>query len=146
MGCDIHLVVEIKLDGKWIGFNQLNVPRNYSLFCRMAGVRKRTLIERGDNIEPISEPRGFPHDASELSKLLWEEYRPDGHSQSWLSSSEIKDLIKWVEEQGWKPEEGFRWSAEYFGCLFGNPIERFKPFHIDHGNIEDFRFLFWFDN
>jgi len=58
MGCDIHVHVEYKADGKWYHYNHPNVGRNYELFAKMAGVRDQ------GNIGPIVQPRGLPDDVS----------------------------------------------------------------------------------
>ena len=113
MGCDIHLAVEVRTDGRW----QRVLPppeardpwyveeaalgktwaialvdktwysdRNYELFSILAGVR--------GNQEPIDEPRGLPGDMSPEVAAL-QGYMPDDislgdHSHSWLTLAELQ--------------------------------------------------------
>lgn len=135
MGCDIHAHSELKINGKWHHMSELDIDRNYMLFTKMAGVRNY------DAEIPISEARGIPKDVSELTKFLCDDYGSDGHSHSWLSSKEIKELIIWAEKE-------LKWdafdSSNQFGYLCGNGYDDWKPGDIK--GLEDFRFVFWFDN
>ena len=135
MGCDIHAHSELKINGKWHHLSEMRIDRCYDLFSKMADVRNY------DGIEPISKPRGLPDDCSELTKFISDEYGTDGHSHSWLSSEEVIDLIKWARKK-------FDWDcfedSKQFGYLFGNGFDDYE-----HGRIkglDDFRFVFWFDN
>lgn len=61
MGCDIHCYIEYKPTGydRWFSFGgRINPGRNYALFAKMAGVRNY------DEVIPVSQPKGFPNDAS----------------------------------------------------------------------------------
>jgi hypothetical protein len=44
-------------------------------------------------IYPIAKPRGVPLDSSDLYNLRVDQYGPDGHSFSWVSFDEMKDLL-----------------------------------------------------
>jgi hypothetical protein len=83
MGCDIHATIEAKKNKElreWITVNQnVNIPRSYSLFYALAGVRSRE-----EEIVIISKPRGVPFDASEGFKEEHNFWGSDGHSHSWL--------------------------------------------------------------
>ena len=60
MGCDIHLITEIRKDGKWQfvkEFPDSMTGRNYSLFAFLAGVRNYF------NFDGF-EPKGLPEDIS----------------------------------------------------------------------------------
>lgn len=39
MGCDIHLHQEVKINGEWHHYRLAEMPRNYEVFEKMAGVR-----------------------------------------------------------------------------------------------------------
>ena len=102
MGCDIHLYIEVRKDGKWTsadrwtrdtyappGVERMTVDydhnwftdRNYELFAILAGVRGEAA--------PIAEPKGFPEDASELLKI---EYAEGGdHTPTWYTLRELMD-------------------------------------------------------
>ncbi|GAI60500.1 unnamed protein product, partial [marine sediment metagenome] len=87
MGCDIHLFVEKRVGGNWVPADKwvpdkesedkdaLMVPygnryydgRNYHLFAILADVRNNfgfAGIDRGDQFNPISDPRGLPQDVT----------------------------------------------------------------------------------
>lgn len=111
MGCDIHLHTEVKINGAWHHYSCPNVDRNYDLFARMAGVR-------GD-IDPISEPRGIPKDATFLTKFACNHRGIDGHSHSWLNAEEIFILYF---EFGRMLDECYHPA---FGYFFGNDWDVF---------------------
>jgi hypothetical protein len=148
MGCDIHLFTEVKINSKWYCHAVCEVQRDYDLFYKMAGVRGRD-----NDTVPISLPKGLPDDISDVTKAYADYWDGDGHSYSWLNSNEILELEKWVEceieERRNKSREPlpYDYPEKRWGYLFGNPwgdfinSERFDP-----ENIEDIRFVFWFDN
>lgn len=141
MGCDIHLYVEVRKNGKWEsadkwqmskwGGGYLNVEpedqfyseSNYELFAVLAGVRNRY------GITPIADPRGLPVDinkqlADYASRFL-------EHTPSWLTVRELMahdwtqivtisghiELPKYVE---WKvrqfKDQPDSWCAGYAGA------------------------------
>ena len=141
MGCDIHLHTEVKVNGRWEHWGNPSVDRSYGLFEKMAGVR-------GDVANAISPPKGLPKDVTIPTEMDRESWNGDGHSPSYLTAKEIEhQLYPWFETI--RKEANFGgFSREYFpetyfGYLFGNGwnMENAK----EH-NIEDFRFVFWFDN
>lgn len=89
MGCDIHCCWETYRNGAWTsedewdeyGFprDEILSKRNYYLFGLLAGVRR-------DNLEPISEPRGFPANMSPQG-TTWASYVE--HTPSWLTLDEL---------------------------------------------------------
>ena len=134
MGCDIHLHTEIKFKGKWHSYSKPKVKRSYGLFSKMANVRN------GGLVEPISRPKGLPEDVTELTKYCSDHTGTDGHSHSWLSSGEVSDLCLWIKEEGFTP-------SEFFQYLFGNGWGEFYNYKEGYPkDLEDFRFVFWFDN
>lgn len=104
--------------------------RNYNLFTALAGVRSFEF----DNAPPIiSEPKGFPKDASPQVKSENKRWKGDGHSHSWLTLSEIK---------------AFDWSAygetcDEFRIVTVGKLEKAKS---HYNTDEEIRIVFWFDN
>jgi hypothetical protein len=107
MGCDIHLYVEKKRNGKWVpaqGFMDvgnedglLDVPypdkqlddRDYLLFGFIAGVR--------DDTNQHFEPKGFPKDASKEVKAVFKSWGTDAHTPSYLTLEELQS-VDWKNE------------------------------------------------
>ena len=91
MGCDIHMIAQIKTDGAWKTLAPVNINRNYVLFSLLADVRNT-----GD-IMPIDCARGLPGDLnSTIDPDAYDDFSEhiDGHwlgdhSISWLSYSEL---------------------------------------------------------
>lgn len=111
MGTDIHPYIERRINGKWTLLNpqperfpkDYDEPRiharNYDVFAILADVRNGAGfagVKTGEGFNPISKPRGLPHD---LSEELKREYDPNDdsanylgdHSFSWLIFREIFD-------------------------------------------------------
>ena len=62
MGCDIHAFIDFNKPGEdWCQCfsDELSLDRDYAVFAKLAGVRNH-----GDEIVPISEPRGLPQNVS----------------------------------------------------------------------------------
>ena len=132
MGCDIHLHTEVKINGGWYHYSCPNVPRNYRMFEKMAGVR-------GDVAEAIVAPKGLPESSTFLTRLSHGLMDLDAHTASWLSWDEIKELYEWLKPYTWQ-----NYPDDFFGRCFGNG---WNYDHEDSGvDIEDLRFVFWFDN
>lgn len=132
MGCDIHLHQEVKVSGKWEHYGCPSIDRSYDLFGKMAGVR-------GDG-PPVAPVRGLPKDITDITRMSAVMYGSDGHTHSWLNADEIAELEKWLEER-----QGSRFNRP-FGYLFGNGWGDFKESPGDYPQeIEDIRFVFWFD-
>ena len=84
MGCDIHLYVEHKLDGKWAPVSgEFYDQRNYSLFAILANVRN------GADFKPITKYRGLPSDVSKVVLQKSESWDLDAHNHNWLLLSEL---------------------------------------------------------
>lgn len=137
MGCDIHFVVEKKIDGEWIGIMR-KYPRagfvgdrDYEFFTEVAGVRGRS--------DTAKYPRFLPEGISKLSLNEIISYGTDGHSHSWLPIKEFSEIALRVnpdkfpnpydKEQPWEK-------------LFGGPIF----LNTSEDKIEDYRIVFWFDS
>ncbi len=105
MGTDIHMRVEVRVDGKWQEANANPYRnRNYDVFAVLAGVRNGSGFagcDTGDPVTPISEPRGLPEDDSAKPykdpPFGWSSEADDpyyysclgDHSFSWLTLEEI---------------------------------------------------------
>src|SRR5690606_4278241 len=127
---------------------EAKVKRNYALFAKMANVRNSA----ENPIEPISNPKGLPEDATELTKLHSEKYGTDGHSHSWLNAKEISELHKWIRDgknpKEWFGEDSWRWEHENMPYFMGNHLNVFVdyPEDLEGCGIEDVRYVFFFDN
>ena len=144
MGCDIHLHVEIKVNGKWHHYSHPHIMRNYQVFCMMAGVRQ---YGEDDEPKPISPPRGLPNDATFTTQFDSDHWDTDGHSHSWLTDAEAGRVQEWYEER-FKPKVS---EGPLFGYLFGNYIDSYLKYAEDGKSLfemgyECARVCFWFDN
>ena len=100
MGCDIHDLIQIKKDGKWVNSDFLGYRhRDYKTFAVIAGVRNRY------SITPISLPRGLPPiekdvAVSEIERILkldpkienFEDSELGDHSFSFLLAKELLEF------------------------------------------------------
>lgn len=106
MGCDIHPIVQRRVNGAWENvplpldasygdYNDSIGGRNYSLFAILAGVRMKYQSWADESLPshtPISEPRGLPNDYE--WNLDWRDDNEDDlgdHSQSWLTLKELEE-------------------------------------------------------
>lgn len=108
MGVDIHIRAEVRKNGKWELVEEpvfksnwdgrLTVKpfdgRDYKLFSVLANVRNSNKGEVG-HIVPISQPKGWPEDASEGFKQIWFYSDDDDDdclfAKSYLTLKEILD-------------------------------------------------------
>lgn len=142
MGCDIHLHIELKIDGEWHHYSAPSVDRSYPLFQLMADVRGAW-----EELKPVSKPKGLPNDITKITELC--SRRDNYHDHSWLSAEEITILYeRW---QAWQISEGRKqWDNDLdlpgkFSYFEGNSWIHFRPGENLKG-VEDIRFVFWFDN
>jgi hypothetical protein len=195
MGCDIHLFTErkrnINNEEKWVNvdnwklnpyydkndeeerkykLNSAYRNRNYTLFSLLADVRNY------DDNKIISEPKGFPTDASEIVKKQNEYWEGDGHSHSFFTMKELYDFYEenktvnftgLVDQKGVKEIENGQmpswwckastqedlvykeWDFENLTLKdFIDKLEsHFKSEYYDkERDCEKFRVVFWFDN
>lgn len=103
MGCDIHVAVERRVDGRWElagteGDLDLDFGRNYVLFGVLANVRNGYGVagfDTGDPTPCIQQDRGIPDDVSEdLYRLIFskdpEDFWIGDHSFGWVSLAELE--------------------------------------------------------
>jgi len=113
MGCDIHMMVEKRIDGEWTEIDPGREPcwwcsdpgtkgtgtKDSCCWCRGSGDQRREWFDgrnyplfgilagvRDYSVDPISEPRGLPDDLSSGTGLSGAD-----HSYSWFSLREILD-------------------------------------------------------
>ena len=173
MGCDIHMVLEKEISGKWIGLHAypyvdpsaLHIyregyesmegaksigwvadTRNYKLFGAIANVR---------HASPFGyEPRGLPDDVSDLAAALSEEYGEDGHSHSWLLLPDFLKCYGWAKHGEASDEHTAASLAAVKGEMpyieLAGEVTGLK--YIDEYENDDakaahkYRIVFWFDN
>lgn len=145
MGCDIHLHIEVKIDGQWHHYGHPAIERSYRLFEKMAGVR-------GDAAKALIPPRGIPSDATFLTTFNYELWEGDAHTPSWLGVREIMELEDWLNTDlgGLKSHNDLEYDILHT-YLFGNSFSGLIKFPGDYATglkqkLEDARFVFWFDN
>lgn len=146
MGCDIHLHIEVKINGQWEHYAHPLIDRNYRLFALMAGVRNR------DDITPVSLPKGLPDDITPLTRYDAEDYwGRDGHSHSYFTKEEIAELEDRIVAEGllkdqWRLEMDI-WHCYFLGSSFGSIVKYPEDWRRPNRRaITDVRFVFWFDN
>ncbi|EGB9983127.1 hypothetical protein ABFW39_002842 [Listeria monocytogenes] len=132
MGCDIHLMVEVKdrKTNQWTEYDVADgaikfIGRNYNLFGILANVRNGfgfAQIDTGDAFIPISNPRGVPKDASKSYLSFVEDWGTDGHSHSFLNLDELQNF-DWHgqknKHRGFLSQEDYaeyKRTGEIFGC------------------------------
>lgn len=170
MGCDIHLITEIKVDNQWIIYNKdkifkdVSFPeadewasyspfdnRCYKIFAFLANVRN------DDNIKPILKPRGLPTDSECLNKKLEEPYDMfwcvDIGGRCETVKDEINFDINYHSESYLTLKEllDFNYNeiaydnVSYYDYLqkhFFEELEIMKTL----GDPDKVRIIFWFDN
>ena len=135
MGCDIHIVTEIKQDNKWIGIEEIPETlseRNYSTFAFLANVRNSFGCKG-------FEAKGKPEIMSNKTKEMFDEQGEDGYSHSYLSLKELieKDKSDYCSVKCKILKDFYDKFIELGGVIpEGMTIEEDKP----QGIIDCFRF------
>lgn len=151
MGCDIHMVVQVKEAGKWNSIEEGYSERYYKVFAKLADVRNFS----GSVVKPISEPRDLPEgfqihsdnhtinpefllapwrsDYGDRDYLFWMGY----HSHSWLYAEEIL-------EADWSDVIDKNFVDEVDDNL-KKFFDRLRELVVKHGR-ESVRCVFGFDN
>lgn len=137
MGCDIHMRVEVRRDGKWERVEQVPTrpcswreegdhagcwncqgtgvvqrpyhDRNYTVFSVLAGVRNDGYVT------PIAAPRGLPDDVTRAAPKVNEDgddesqWEYGDHSFSWLTVAEVLayDWQRQLKDEGWVDKATF---------------------------------------
>jgi hypothetical protein len=137
MGCDIHIIQEVLIDGQWRYYNYRDsMGRDYEMFSVVAGVR--------GNEDPIVEPKGHPDNMDWMTKRILEYWKLDAHTKTWFGPYEIYRLKEWYEKT--KGKFCFRFYED-FGYLFGNSWTSLTecPDAVPK-DILNIRWIIWFDN
>jgi hypothetical protein len=159
MGCDIHLYVEIRKNGKWERAGQLvknpyyypdedgpeNTKlvhedfwkgRNYQLFGVLAqGVRR--------DMDSSFKIKGLPKDITKEVKEIADYMGVDGHSHSWLNLAELFDYA-YKGDYGKKDKNRFEEIDSYFAEV---TFPKLIALAAEPGmKPEDVRIVFFFDN
>ena len=138
MGCEIYLHIEVKIANKWHHYGSPDINRNYRLFTLLCGFRNVC------GIKPIKIPNGLPKDMSiitEISLNLDQGY----HSFCTFSYKDIKKLDKRINEIRYKDDEDDE-SVDLEDILNSH---LFRNTFVDADlikEIQDVRFIFWFDS
>lgn len=156
MGCDIHIIVEIRKDGKWEYVpdipKSLN-DRNYKTFACLAGVRD-------DFGNKVFEPKGLPDDLSgkrfrfNSQRCFYESlYNKDtttvfvdsdgNKSEWWIKSVEIDnkmydDIMKNLKEAN--PEYVRRYRGPYWSESGGERKYYVQDAYSQNGHFETIKY------
>lgn len=141
IGCDIHVHIEVKMEGEWRHYSNPHVERNYRLFSLMADVRNYK------DLEPISQPKGLPSDVTYLTRVDHEHWGVDVHDESYLTIGELIELkYRWKKLNHKNPMNEFL-EIVFHTYVFSRGITGWYEYPSDnHMDIEDLRIVFWFDN
>lgn len=152
MGCDIHIVCEVKQVGAgWVSVKDaifdnhyadiIGQPaktcspfdfRDYDMFACLAGVRNDYHAAM-----PISEPKSLPNDASAYTMELYNDWIGDAHGASYLT---LRELVEFDYSQQFGTSG--KTYREIIGGKFFADIEKMKEL----GGLDDVRVVFFFDN
>lgn len=155
MGCDIHCRAERRNStGQWEYIDLAPPPlddRNYRIFAFLADVRNYYAIA------PITEPRGFPSDASPDVVAYYADWEDDAHTPGWLTVDELakfnydvpiedRRVIRQLAPNWFsgactcRPGEGRMTTLrEFLGAYYFRELA-----HLQAEGAE--RIVFWFDN
>lgn len=145
MGCDIHMVLEHRYNGKWVGMHDFpaistkyagNPPpsrltfaywavtgRRYALFADLAGVRGG----------PGPEPKGLPDDMSDLARMITDSWCADGHSFTWYTLDEALPIFAaHIAKDDLLSDDREYICEELFG--------------VSRRHANEYRLIIWFDN
>jgi len=158
MGCDMHLHVEVKIEGEWHHYSRPEVFNAVNAFYAFMG------SERGFDfdIKPMIAPRGMPKDATAITKLMESDWEGDSYSHSYVMGDELAELDKcWnriaedlkreFPEEGEPTDKRYDIEADILQCnhafihRYTHPLleEERKHFPFDLA-IEDVRWVYWF--
>lgn len=136
MATSIHAHAEIKIGKKWHHHSRFKIGECYSLFNKVAGIRREDYLGT-----PIVEPKGIPEGLTKITQMYLDRLHEDAHTHTWFNSSEIDEFMKWLTKDG-----GYDYMLDTFGYVFGQYWIGFLENEYKPKDIEDVRFIFWFDN
>ena len=141
MGCNFHGYLEVmeypeSERYKWFSVHKLPYTRSYWFYAALAGVRN--YIE----IEPISEPKGMPSDASMMSQADCQEDGLDGHTHSWLTATELLNY-DWNQKIDYDERKVTLCSSIHTHC---KALLTEVAYLATQDGSDRVRLVFWFDN
>lgn len=136
MGCDCHLHQEVKIRGEWHHYSHVQVDRSYELFGLLSEVRCPFPEDLG--LEKCLAEPGIPVDAAFLTKYDYESWDGDAHTPGWIGPEQMGVVKKF----GNLHREQF-WFEDEFGYCFG---DSWYDTRESNPEIEDVRWIFWYDN
>ena len=145
MGCDIHAHIEVKMNDEWVHYSALTcLDRDYMFFGIIAGVRCYE--------EQKFEVRGFPEDATKITKMDYDLWGEDAHTHSWLKGDEVVEAIKLLGDKRRLEDLDRHQYADFLlnyeirmNSVFGYNLNDFEYLNSKFG-ITDTRLVFWFDS
>ena len=168
MGCDIHWVLEQKLNDKWVGIYSTDLtPMPKGTIVTRAhsaqgdpsmpdvpvGVKTwHDIILKSRNYEWFGklagvrrsgpDPLGMPHDASDLSQACAGDWGEDGHSHSYLPAVDF--VARYLDDDRLVDYI----SSKFNPTITNNLMEWFgvSGFGSTDFHNSKFRVVFWFDN
>ena len=141
MGCDIHFHIEVKVNGSWEHYGSPDINREYNVFAILGNVRGG---EHGTFI-PVSDHRGIPEDATIITKMCYEDIADDAHGMSYIDRNEFHILQERLNKlNGSDPSHDLEYHLLHT-YLMGNSFE-YAEYKSNLYELEDVRFIFWFDN
>lgn len=140
MGTSLHLHVEVRVDGKWLHWNQPYIHHDYALDAKLG------LENTDEDIAYFAPCRGLPPSVSPTTKLDADRWEEDAHSHSWLSGEEAEQVQEWYYKLRICTDR----HPPLFGYVFGADIGGYEDIQEtleDSGHtFGGVRIVYWFDN
>ena len=170
MGCDIHMVVEIKPKDttRWVGvLSTGRSPRllpvsdrrsnpfdaDYNAYSRSTALddRNYTFFGKLAGVRGEGPPaNGLPDDASELTQMEVDHWDSDGHSHSHKPLKEFAylwwELNRTTEQQAAEVEATLNADNPAEHRYVGHRLDAFLMGTNYNDDKYDYRVVFWFDN
>ncbi|WPH57762.1 hypothetical protein [Mycobacterium phage WXIN] len=166
MGCDVHMLAEVKIGGKWetVGrafesdYHNPKRPntisawdddedweRNARLSTEPYSGRNYYLfaaladVRNGKGVKPIAEPRGLPADVSLYARRRSDRMGCDGHSHSWLSLAELTayDWDALIHDSGWVSVQEYAvFKEEGQPSMWSGGVGGGNVVHVDNATMD----------
>lgn len=130
MGRDVHVHLEVKVEGKWRHYSTSDPDRVYWAFELLQADR--------------AHPRGLPRDATFVTKFRTRLWGGDGHSHDYVTKDELDELARRFElatkDHGsyYKTLDDWLRLHVFDSCVY--MPEDWPP------GVQDVRLVYWFDN
>lgn len=143
MGANIHVHIEVKINGQWHHYAAPIVRRDYQLFAAVNGLRAED-IRPSNRPNAISTHHKLPGDISLITRLSLEEDRGRGlHDFGYLTSNDLVVL----------QNELYRIRPEVYRTGFDELDLEYSIFRTyvngstiaSHPGYEDARVVYWYD-